>query len=161
MPQTAGSRIRAGRGAEGFAAGTGTGLVGVGVLCLIVGIVGAARGNDVVDVVTGVGVALVGAVVLAIGVPVTISGRATQKRTAWIQANGIARTARVLDAERTGMEEGDEPIYELRLELDGPGGTYTTTTRRIIPEHQLALLINKEVRVRVHPENRSEVVIED
>lgn len=161
MSQSARFSPRTGRNAGGFTTGAGWVLVGVGALCLSAGIATAAGGDEIVEVVIAVAVALVGAALLAVGVLLTISGRAKQRKAAWIRSHGVALTARVVDAQHTGMAEGDVPIYRLSLELNGPDGPYTVTTNRIIPEHEVGLLLHKEVRVRAHPVNRLEVVIED
>lgn len=149
---------KTGRHAEGFLAGVGYILVAVGALAAL-GAGGSIFGGG--DVVGMILLTLVGLALLGIGVPIMLAGRAIQKTAAYVRAHGAVHVARVVGAERTGMEEGDVPVYALSLEIAAPDGVYTASTNRIIPEHQVALLMHQEVRVRVHPQNPLEVVIDD
>lgn len=152
---------RTGRSAESFSTGSGYILLFVGALGFVPSVARVFAGGDVSDVVICAALALFSAALFALGVVLTRAGRAAEKRAASILAEGEVRTARVVDAQRTGMAEGEVPIFCLTLELDGESGPYKTTTNRLIDSHDVARLLDQEVQVRVAPDNRLDVVIDD
>ena len=160
------SSPRKGRSADGFTTGSGYILLAVGASGFIacacaVGAVGAVGGDELAGILIPIALALFFAAVFALGVVLTAAGRAQQRKSAFILTQGIPLIARVVDARRTGNEEGDVPMYSLSLEVDAPSGKYITTTNRFLAEHEVARLLDQEVRVRVHPDERGEVVIDD
>lgn len=155
------NKPRTGRSAEGFTTGSGYIFLFVGAACFIPAVVGLVNGGELSDMLIGGAIALLGVALFWLGFVLARAGRASEKRAAFIRAEGVVRTARVVDAQRTGMSEGDVPIYCLNLELDGESGPYKATTNRLIEEHAVARLLEHEVQVRVAPDNRLDVIFDD
>jgi hypothetical protein len=114
---------------------------------------GLRTGNLVFD---GVGI---GQVVL--GVLIALSARAKGQRAAWLRANGLPLTARVQSAQPTSKRINNVSMVRFALQVAGPQGPYAATFEKLVPDHQIALLIGGEVRVRANPENLQEVIYED
>ena len=103
---------------------------------------------------------IIGAVLAAIGVLAIVRGRIRGRRAAWLWTHGVATTARVAEAALTGTRINNVPVYRLGLQVAGPRGPYRAEIRRLMPEHQVALLLGREVRVRANPDRPNDLVLE-
>ena len=127
-----------------------------------------------VEIVVGVVIALstddplsgginggIGLVLLCIGLVVFIKARAKGKRAAWLRVNGLQLQARIANASLTGTRINNVPVFELALEVAGPHGPYAASIRKLLPEHQVAMLMGQTVRVRANPAKLDEVILEE
>jgi hypothetical protein len=104
---------------------------------------------------------VLGVVLILIGVAIAIAARAKGQRAAWLRANGIPLTARILSAQPTGTRINSVPVYRFALAVAGPEGQYEASFERLAPDHQVATLIGGEVQIRANPGNLTEVIPED
>jgi hypothetical protein len=102
-----------------------------------------------------------GVTFLCVGVISSRRARYQGEHAAWLRMSGTPREARVVDAVRTGREIHDVPVYRLNLHVDGPQGAYAASVEKLLPEHQVATTLGKEVRVRANPVDPSEVILEE
>lgn len=155
MRDAASRRARSGASWLGY-------LVGVilGFVALIQILVWVALGAG-----TGLGSGVInGAIGLVLGViAVTVIARARVKgrRAAWLRTNGIPLRAYVTGAQRTGAEVNDIPVYRFGLRVQGPQGPYEASIRKLVPEHQVALLLGQEVQIRADPNDLQKVMLEE
>lgn len=98
---------------------------------------------------------------LVLGVVIVMRARAKGKRAGWLRLHGLSLTARVVGASRTGTEINDVPVMRFQLQVAGPQGPYPATFDKLTPEHQVAMVIGREVRVRANPQQLSEVILEE
>ena len=66
--------------------------------------------------------------------------------------------------EREGDRHADRdsvPEYRFTVQVAGPEGAYGATFDRVVPEHQVPMLLGAETRVRANPGNLWEVIPED
>ncbi len=143
----------------------GIGLLFGGVLGLV-GLVELAVGGGMAifadDGIVGGAINLViGLVLLVVGVLVVTRARAKGKRAGWLRLHGLSLSARVVGANRTGTEINDVPVMRFQLQVAGPQGPYAATFDKLVPEHQIALIMGKEVRVRANPQQLNEIILED
>jgi hypothetical protein len=139
------------------------GILGLtGVILLIVGGATMALAGSVDGDLVGGGVSLgFGLLLIVIGIVVIGRARAKAKRAAWLRTHGLALTARIVGAERTGTEINDVPVYRFVLQVAGPHGPYASSFNKLAPEHQVAMAIGREVRVRADPTKLDEVILEE
>ena len=69
--------------------------------------------------------------------------------------------ARIVNAELTGTRINNVPVLRFVLQVAGPRGPYAASFTKLVPEHQVAMLMGREVRVRANPAKLDEVVLED
>jgi hypothetical protein len=104
---------------------------------------------------------LIGVGFFVAGVAIVVGARAKGQRAAWLRANGILLTARILGAQPTGTRINHVPIFRFALQVAGPQGPYAASFDKLVPEHQIPMLVGAEVRVRANPANLQEVIYED
>ena len=137
----------------------GRGLIVTGVAAIVVGLVveffeGRIEASGAMNFVMGV-------TFLCVGVISSRRARSRGKHAAWLRVSGTRHAARVVDAVRTGREIHDVPVYRLNLHVSGPQGAYAASVEKLLPEHQVATILGKEVRVRANPVDPSEVILEE
>jgi hypothetical protein len=150
---------RAAASAGGIGCLIGAILAVVGLVEIGVGVAVSLATDDWLsgNLVNGV----IGVLLLVIGVVVVLRSRAKGKHAAWMRVNGIPLQARVVDAQRTGTMINDVPVYQFVLQVMGPHGPYASSFRKLVPEHQVAMLMGREVRVRANPGKLDEVILEE
>ncbi len=95
-----------------------------------------------------------------IGLPLIRRGLKKGNHAAWLRAKGQPRCALVVDAQRTGAEVGDIPLFSLTLEIESPGGSYRAHVIELLPPENVQLAIGSRVRVLVSPRDRNDVWLE-
>lgn len=96
-----------------------------------------------------------------IGVLLVRRGLRKGSHAKWLRANGIPRSAEVIDAERTGAEIGDIPLFSLILQVETPTGKYRTSVVELLPPEKVELAIGSRVRVLVSPRDPKDVWLDD
>jgi hypothetical protein len=109
----------------------------------------------------GVVPAVLGGVFFTVGTVVALRARAKGRRAAWLRVNGLSLEARIVDAQTTGTEINDQPVMRFALQVAGPQGPYMASFTKLVPPHQVAMLMGRTVRVRANPGNLSEVILEE
>jgi hypothetical protein len=132
----------------------------VGVVQLLVG-VGLLFASDTETFVGGLISGALGLIFLVIGIVLVMRARAKAKQAGWLRLHGLSLSARIVGASRTGTEINDVPVMRFQLQVVGPQGPYQATFDKLAPEHEVAMIIGREVRIRAHPQQLSEVVLED
>jgi hypothetical protein len=155
--QQAAQRAAASAGGIGLLLG---GILAVsGLIPLLIGIFSAIFADD--GLAGAVVPGLIGLVLLVIGVVIVVRARASAKRASWLRLNGLSLTARIAGAGRTGTTINDVPVMRFQLQVAGPQGPYAASFDKLVPEHQVAMMIGHEVRVRANPQQLSEVILEE
>jgi hypothetical protein len=131
-----------------------TGL-GMAVIGLVVAIMSGDLGPETF-ITPGIGV-----VMLVGGAVTVVRARAKGRHAAWLRVNGIPLTARIASAQPTGTSINDVPVYRFSLQVAGPQGPYGATLDKLVPEHQIAMLLGQEVRVRANPGKLEEILFEE
>ena len=151
-------------------AAAGAGMIGMifggalafgGDITLLSGLLPARLGGggfmDVgVYITAGIGVTF-----LVVGVGLVLGARAKGKRAAWLRTNGLSLTARIVNAQMTGTRINDVPVYRFVLQVMGPHGPYEASFTKLTPEHQVAMAMGREVRVRADPNKLQDVLLEE
>jgi hypothetical protein len=157
VSQESAKRAAASANDTGFGPVLGIVLGGIGLLCLGVGVFTAASDAPTEAIFP-----------LALGVPLTLLGglalraaRRKARRAAWLRVHGLSLPAHVTGADATGAATGETPVYRFTVEVAGPEGPYTAAFLKLIPEHEVAALIGRTVRVRAAPENLTEIIVEE
>ena len=168
-PQSAGAYQAATTQQAAQRAASGAGFIGVlmggilalsGVITLLAGGIPLAISGGA-DVVGAAIPMAIGGVLLVLGVVLVVRGRAKGKRAAWLRMNGLSLPARIVNAERTGTMINDVPVYRFILQVQGPHGPYQASFNKLAPEHQVAMIMGREVRVRADPSKLAEVILEE
>ncbi len=154
--QQASQRAAASAGGIGILMGAILALVG-----LIELVVGAGVGIASDGIATGAINGSIGLVMLAIGIALIVRGRAKGRHAAWLRVHGLSLSARVVNAQRTGTQINDVPVYRFVLQVAGPAGPYSATFDKLTPEHEVAMVMGRDVRVRANPAKLSEIILED
>ena len=157
--QQAAKRAAAGAGAIGCLVGVILGFTG-----LVLAVVGVATALATRDGFGDPGLVVlpaIGVVLLVVGVVVVLMARAKGKRAAWLRTNGLSLAARIVNAERTGTMINDVPVYRFILQVAGPNGPYPASFKKLTPEHEVAMAMGRDVRVRANPNKLDEVLLED
>ena len=102
-----------------------------------------------------------GAVLLVAGILVVVAARNRGRHAAWLRTNGLSLQGRIVNAERTGTDINDVPVYRFIVQVAGPHGPYAATFDKLAPEHQVAVAMGRDVRVRANPGNLREIILED
>jgi hypothetical protein len=123
--------------------------------------IGIAVASDEAGLVGGAINGGIGVLLLVIGLVLVVRARAKGKHAAWLRTNGVSLVARVVDAQRTGTLINDVPVYRFILQVNGPQGPYPASFDKLTPEHQVATLMGREVRVRANPQRLAEVILEE
>jgi hypothetical protein len=157
---------RASASAGGIGCLVGAILAFMGGIFAIIGLATLAFSGQVSDAQSGMDIgslvfAGVGVALLCTGVFVILRARAAGKRAAWLRVNGMQLTARIVGAEMTGTRINDVPQYRFVLQVAGPQGPYASSFTKVAPEHEVAMVMGAEVRVRANPQNLQEVVLEE
>ncbi len=155
--QEASQRAGASAGAIGMLLGAGLGFGGV--ISLLAGVLSMVLSDEGWE--GGIVPTVIGVILTSIGVTVALRARAKGRRAAWLRANGLSLTARVVNAQRTGTTVNDVPLYRFALQVAGPRGPYAASFDKLVPEHQVAMILGQEVRVRADPANLGEVILEE
>jgi hypothetical protein len=155
MRDAAGRRARSGASGLGCLVGAILGFVAL-IQILVWVALGAGTGLD-----SGVINGAIGLVLGVIALIVIVRARAKGRRAAWLHANGIPLRAHITGAQRTGTEVNDIPVYRFGLQVQGPQGPYEASVRKLVPEHQVALLLGQEVQVRADPNDLQQVMLEE
>jgi len=103
---------------------------------------------------------IIGGVMIAIGLVLALRASSKARRAAWLRIHGRSLAARVVDAQVTGMRVNNVPVYRLGLDVADPNGPYRATIRKLLLEHEVTLLLGREVRVRVDPARRDDLILE-
>jgi hypothetical protein len=53
------------------------------------------------------------------------------------------------------------PVYRFTLQVNGPQGPYPASFDKLTPEHQVAMLMAREMRVRANPQKLAEIILEE
>jgi hypothetical protein len=136
----------------GILAASGLGMVAIG---LVVGIMSGDLGPE--TFITPA----IGMVMFVVGVVTVVRARARGRHAAWLRVNGLPLTARIGGAQPTGTLINDVPVYRFSLQVAGPQGPYGATLDKLVPEHQIAMLLGQEVRVRANPAKLAEIIFEE
>ncbi len=99
-------------------------------------------------------------VMIPVGALLVRRGIRKGRHAAYLRLRGIPLEARIVDADRTGVEIGDIPVFRLVLEVSGPRGTYTAMVDEVLPPERVSAAIGSLVRVRAHPDQQDDVLIE-
>jgi hypothetical protein len=153
------------QGAQRAAASAGGVGLMVGGILMLVGLietgvavsVGLATGSVTNGAVNG----FIGLALLGVGLSVLLRARGKGKRAAWLRVNGLPLQARIVNASLTGTRINNVPVFELALQVAGPHGPYAASFRKLLPEHQVAMLMGQTVRVRANPGKLDEVILEE
>ncbi len=100
------------------------------------------------------------AVMILVGALLVRRGIHKGRHAAYLRSDGVALDARIVHADRTGVEVGDVPVFRLVLEVAGPNGKYTATVDEVLPPERVSSAIGSTVRVRAHPNHERDVLIE-
>jgi hypothetical protein len=155
--QEAAQRAAASAGGIGLLFGGLLGLFGLVEIAVGAGLAifaDEALVGGVINLVIGLALFVVGAVLV-------VRARAKGKRAGWLRLHGLSLSARIVGANRTGTEINDVPVMRFQLQVSGPQGPYVATFDKLTPEHEVALVMGREVRVRANPRQLTEVVLED
>lgn len=156
----AAERAAAGAGMIGTMLGLGLGLPGVILVAIGVGTLVTSWGES--EAILGAIISFViGGALAGFGGLAFFGARAKAKRAAWLRTNGLSLPARIVNAERTGTEINDVPVYRFVLEVAGPRGPYRASFDKLAPEHEVARALGAEVRVRADPQKLEDVLLED
>jgi hypothetical protein len=98
-------------------------------------------------------------VLTLIGFPLLLRGIRKGRNAAFLLKHGIERLATVTKASRTGQEIGLLPLFHLTLEVDDDSGTYIASVDEVLAPEDVSVAIGSTVRVLVHPDDRTQVVI--
>jgi hypothetical protein len=104
---------------------------------------------------------IIGLLMFGGGLFAVLRARAKGQRAAWLRVNGLSLTARILGAEPTGTRINNVPVYRFSLQVAGPRGPYTASFDKLVQEHQVAMLLGREVRVRADPAKLEDVLLEE
>ena len=149
-------RAAASAGGIGITFGLGLGLVGLIMLVVAAGIATGGDGIEAAFVNGGIG-----AVLFVIGAVLFVRGRAKGRHAAWLRVHGLPLAARIVNAQPTGTMINDVPIFRFMLQVAGPQGPYAASFNKLQREHEVALLLGRDVRVRANPTKLSEVILEE
>jgi hypothetical protein len=152
------------QGAQRAAASAGGITTLFGAIFAVIGLFMLATGVVVtvtVDWTAGLAPGLIGLAFFAIGLVVFVRGRAKGKRAAWLRVNGLPLQARIVDAGMTGTRINEIPVYQFVLQVAGPHGPYAASFTKLVPEHQVAMLMGQTVRVRADPAKLTDVILEE
>lgn len=155
--QQAAQRAAASAGGIGCAIGVILALVGLIELAVGIGIAVASDAGLVGGAINGG----IGVLMGIIGFVLVVRARAKGKHAAWLRTNGVSLVARVVDAQPTGTLINKVPVYRFTLQVSGPQGPYPASFDKLTPEHQVAMLMAREVRVRANPQKLAEVILEE
>lgn len=137
----------------------------VGAILMLVALVeigvGVTIGLSTGDWTNGAVNGGIGFALLCVGLVVFIRARAKGKRAAWLRVNGLRLQARITNAAMTGTRINNVPIFEFALQVAGPHGPYAASFRKLVPEHQVAMLMGQTVNVRANPAKLDEVILEE
>jgi hypothetical protein len=154
-------------GAGGMMTAMKWGFVGIGVLCVLGGIVLAVM----VDVVTGVSMVFTGAVFVVVALLVLprfsgmlgqatamVDGFAAKERLA---QTGVPATGRLVSVQQTGRLVNYNPEIQAVVEVHHPQlGVYQTQTTAIVPQIAIPRAQpGAQVQVRVSPQNQHEIAL--
>ena len=93
-----------------------------------------------------------------IGFPLLLHAIRKGRNAAFVLKYGIERLATVTNASRTGIEVHRLPLFHLTLEVDD-NGTYIASVDEVLAPEDVSAAIGSTVRVLVHPDDRTQVVI--
>jgi hypothetical protein len=159
------STATAQQGAKRAAASAGGVGCMIGAILMLVSLVeigvGVAIGLASDDWTTGAINGGIGVVLLGVGLTVFLVARAKGKRAAWLRVNGVPLQARIVNASLTGTRINNVPVFQFALQVEGPHGPYAASFRKLVPEHQVAMLMGQTVRVRANPTKLDEVILEE
>jgi hypothetical protein len=146
------------------AGGVGTligGIFGaVGLLLLGVGVLIVTQASRA-DLVGGLIPLGLGTVFFVAGLAQFVRGRAQGKHAAWLRMNGLACTARVTNASPTGVLINHVPVYLFTLQVNGPQGPYSASFKKLAREHEVGMILGREVRVRANPTELTDLILEE
>ena len=130
-----------------------------GIICVISAVVIVLTSDDgpLAAIVPG----LLGLVFTVVGLVIALRGVAKGKRASRLRLHGISLPARVAGASATGTSINDVPVMRLQLQVQGPRGPYTATIDKLMPEHQVAMIMGQELRIRADPQTLTDVVLEE
>ena len=149
---------RAAASAGGVGSLLGGILILVGVVEIGVGVVVGVMSRDLISGGINGGIGLL---MLCTGLAVFVTARAKGKRAAWLRVNGVQLQAQIVNASLTGTRINNVPVFDIVLQVAGQHGPYAATIRKLIPSHQVAMLIGQTVRVRANPSKLDEVILEE
>jgi hypothetical protein len=155
--QAAAQRAASGASIVGYLLGGGLGFTGL-ILLLVGGVMILTTGIGNIGGIINLGI---GGILLVVAVVAIVFTRAKAKRIAWLRTNGLSLSARIVNAERTGTMINNVPVYRFMLQVQGPHGPYASSFNKLAPEHQVAMLMGQQVRVRANPQQLTEVILED
>jgi hypothetical protein len=139
--------------------GLGLGLTGAIVLAASIGMV--VLTDRTADDLIGAGICgVIGLFLTVLGVGGIVASSRAKRRAAWLRTNGLSLLARVVDTELTGTSVNDVPLHRLRLRVAAPQGAYDAALEMLLPEHEVARLLGQDVRVRVAPDDPTDVMFE-
>jgi hypothetical protein len=138
----------------------------VGVILAFVGLIELAIGLGIAifseaGIASGAANAGIGLVMIVIGIFVVLRARAKGRHAMWLRTHGIPLQARIVNAQQTGTYINNVPQYQFALQVAGPNGPFAASFTKLAPEHEVAMLMGRDVRVRANPNNPSEVILED
>jgi len=123
--------------------------------------IGLAVGHATGKLMPGGGInVIIGGVMIAIGLATALRASSKARHAAWLRIHGRSLSARVVDAQVTGMRVNNVPVYRLILEVADPNGPYRAAIRKLLLEHEVTLLLGREVHVRVDPSRRDDLILE-
>jgi hypothetical protein len=151
-------RVAASVNSTSFAGG-GVGILFVvlGLVCLGVGVAYTQSDTPLEAIIPFV----VGALFTVGGAMGFVHTRNKAKRAVWLRRNGLSLAARILGADKTGMEVGDTPVYSFVVEVAGPEGSYQASFSKLVPEHKVPAMLGTEVRVYADPDNLREIIVDE
>ena len=159
--QQAAQRAASGAGSVGKIVGGM--LVFMGIITIVSGALPAlltGRGLSLDDIGTLI-TAGIGGTLVVVGVILLVGARTKGKHAAWLRTNGVSLTARIINAQRTGTRINNVNMYRFTLQVAGPQGPYASSFTRLAPDHEVAAVVGREVRVRADPRKLEDVVLED
>lgn len=148
---------RAGEGASNVDVLMGRALFVGGVFAALMGVASAFWDEDHGGAVPAM---VTGAILFGIGLRMLLRGRTNAKKARWLMVHGIPLRARIVGAELTGTSVNDVPVMRIRVEVAGASGPYPAMFTQLTPQHEAALLVGKEIRVRANPQNPTEIAID-
>ena len=153
----AGQRAAASAGGIGCVIGAILAVTGFIELAVAAGVAVASDEGLVGGAINGA----IGVILLVIGLVLVVRARAKSKRAMWLRTHGVSLVARVVNAQPTGTTINDVPIYRFALQVNGPQGPYPASFDKLAPEHAVAMMLGREVRVRADPQSLTEVILEE
>jgi hypothetical protein len=132
-------------------------LIGSGLFTLFISVVvGAATGS----IFGAIMPCFIAFALVAVGAVLVVRAKKSAEKARWLAQNGLALRARIVNAELTGTRINHVPLMRFHLQVHGPQGPYAASFTQLAREHEVALLLGKEIGVRANPQALTELIVD-